>query len=71
MSTCLANREPNQTIRQWRGLHVRQKYSHTVRKPREPLARSERTDGEAGGEPSINGIELGGKKGGGNYCRLG
>lgn len=65
MSTCLADCEPNQTIRQRRGLHVRQRNRHAVRKPREPLVCSEKTDGEAEAEPDIDGRELGG-----TYARL-
>lgn len=64
MSTCLADCKPSQTIRQWRGLHVRQRNRHAVRKPREPLVCSERTDGEAGEEPDIDERKLGGEKGG-------
>lgn len=59
MSTCLAVRKPKQTIRQWRGLHVRQGNRRAVGKPGETFGVcSERTDGGVGREPGLDGWDF-------------
>lgn len=49
----------NQTIRQWRGLHVRQGNGRAVGKPGETFGVcSERTDGGVGREPGLDGWDF-------------